>query len=144
MATEEVTVRVPEDRLAEFYAFFGAWVEAKPGHFLVVPDPTTPAPTAKWTDQDKALFERLLSRLGPTPLGVLSVLYMAEREALTWDVLAIKAGLGTQAAVAVALGEIQSKSVGHGRPSIVEGGSNSERPRAQCAPQAKVCLTRRR
>jgi len=80
----EITVKVPEDRVAEFYVMHGEWLRK------VADEEATPAPRRRWTTKDGDLARQVWAKLPPKPAKMLELLI----EAGQMDAAALVAGLG--------------------------------------------------
>ncbi|WP_082909145.1 DUF6416 domain-containing protein [Mycolicibacterium iranicum] len=72
----DVTVKVPEDRVPEFYTMYGNWLNGSPSG----PTPTVtknsenPNDRPRWTDADTALAAEVWNKLSATAKGLFSTL----------------------------------------------------------------------
>lgn len=84
----DVTVKVPGQRLADFYAMFGAWLGGASGPA----EPLKAGPTG-WSAEDGALAAELWGKFSEAAQGLYSILIDAPGEKFSGEELAKRLGL---------------------------------------------------
>jgi hypothetical protein len=83
----DVTVKVPEERLADFYSMYGSWLEA-PGSTSATTDDADDAEPVEWTSTDVDLAKTVWDKFSETAKALFSNLIDAPGREFDGDELA--------------------------------------------------------
>jgi hypothetical protein len=97
MAMPDITVPVPDDRVPEFYQFFGAWLAGRPAQPMTevhqVGNPAVEALPWGQSDQDPALAEVVWGKLSKPAKDMFNVLLNNPGEKFSGEWLAENLGI---------------------------------------------------
>ena len=85
----DVTVKVPEGRLADFYSMYGRWLEGG-GDAVTEADGTAHGEVGKWAGADVNLARAVWGRFSEPAVALLSILIDEPDREFPWDELAQK------------------------------------------------------
>ena len=106
----EVTIPVPEERLAEFYEWFGKWLKG-------VDEPGGPPPELKpWRPEDADLAELLWERLSEPAQKVIGILVREDEAKVSGEEIAKELGFKNKYGVAGTLAWPGRRAAELGRP----------------------------
>lgn len=90
----DITVKVPEDRVPEFYSMYGTWLNnPAPAAPLVGMQPQDDAEHLPWTDADSALAVIVWDKLSDTAKGLFSTLIDNPEQRFSGDELSQMLGI---------------------------------------------------
>jgi hypothetical protein len=89
----DLSVKVPEERVAEFYAMFGAWLASPPGASLEPSEEASTDEKEPWTSADVELARQVWKKLSEPAKAMFSILIDSPDTSFGGDELAERVGI---------------------------------------------------
>jgi hypothetical protein len=89
----DVTVKVPEERVPEFYAMFATWLSGSPDVSPVPIGDPSPEEKAPWTAEDVELARLVWKKFSDPAKGLFSILIDSPETSFSGDELAQRVGI---------------------------------------------------